>query len=70
MNLVRVRDTHLGYISVSQIVDESPYRFRRAKGLMRHRTSMGAGAEVCLRRIGAFADISRLNPSRENSFSS
>jgi len=30
MNLVRVRDTHLGYISVSQIVDESPYRFRRA----------------------------------------
>ncbi len=29
MNLVRVRDTHLGYISVSQIVDESPFRFRR-----------------------------------------
>ena len=29
MNLVRVRDAHLGYISVSQIVDESSFRFRR-----------------------------------------
>ena len=29
MNLVPVRDSHLGYISVSQIVDENPYRFRR-----------------------------------------
>lgn len=29
MNLVPVRDSHLGYIPVSQIVDDNLYRFRR-----------------------------------------
>jgi ParB-like chromosome segregation protein Spo0J len=29
MNLVPVRNSHLGYIPVSQIVDETPLRFRR-----------------------------------------
>ena len=30
MNLVPVRNSHLGYIPVSQIIDETPFRFRRA----------------------------------------
>ena len=29
MNLVPVRNSHLGYIPVSQILDETPFRFRR-----------------------------------------